>query len=193
MNPGLVRLDVTSGYAIWARCGEVVGEQRRVESRGDGKRHACTECFNAAQLPTFDQTMTLEWQPVHDTERQVLTNVETAIAFIGRAVVRVIPIRCAVVAAQPAIRICKVDAMRKSVGKVCLKTARVPYVNAHLDRVVTREAARLRKGQCTEIRIQSWVTDTHAANDFSEMLNAIGIHFDLRRVVIAERKQVHAA
>src|SRR5262245_5141865 len=120
MNPGLVRLDVASGHTIWARCGEVVREQRRVESRGDRKGHTCTECLNAAQLPTFDQPMTLEWHPVHETERQVLTNVETAIAFIGRAVVWVIPIRSAVVAAQSAIRIRKVNAMRKSVGKLSL-------------------------------------------------------------------------
>jgi thiol-disulfide isomerase/thioredoxin len=104
------------------------------------KKTALSRKYNVVALPTFDQTVTLERHPVHDTERQVLTNVETAIAFIGRAVVWIIPIRCAVVAAQSAIRIRKVHAMRKSVGKLSLQIVRVPFVHAHLHCVVTREA-----------------------------------------------------
>src|SRR5262245_17805544 len=113
MNPRLVRRDVAAGDTIWTRRGEIVSQQTGIESGCYAKRHAGTKALNPAQLPTFDQTIALERQPVHGVQREVMANIETATAFIGRAIVRIVPGRSPIVAAQAAIGVSEVDAMRK--------------------------------------------------------------------------------
>src|SRR5205807_489413 len=43
------------------------------------------------------------------------------------------------------------------------------------------------------VGIESRIADAHAIHDLSEVLHSVRVHFDLRRIVIAEGKQVDAA
>src|SRR5262245_45765548 len=143
MNPRLVRCNIAARDTIWTRRGEIVSQQSSVASGGYAKRHAGSEALNAAQLPTFDHTIALEWQPVHRVQREVMSNIETAIALVGRAIVRIVPRRSSVIPAQAAIGVSEVNAVRKSVRKICLKTIREPLVDANLHGVVYLKASGL--------------------------------------------------
>src|SRR5262245_51396817 len=137
MNPRLVRRDVAAGNTIWTRRGEIVSQQAGIKSGCYAKRHAGAKALNPAQLPTFDQTIALERQPVHGVQREVMANIETAIAFIGRTIVGIVPGRSSIIAAQAAICVSEINAMRKRVRKVGLNTVREPFVQAHLEGVVS--------------------------------------------------------
>ena len=99
MNPRLVCRNIAAGDTIRTRRGEIVSEQPSVESAGYGKRHAGTEDLNAAQLPAFDDAIALERQPVHGVQREVMPNIVTAIALVGRAGVGIVPRGRSVIAA----------------------------------------------------------------------------------------------
>src|SRR2546427_11954267 len=175
MNPRLVCRDIATGDTIRTRSGKIVSQQRSIESGGYGKRHSGAESLNAAQLPAFNDAIALERKPVHGVQREVMANIVTAIALVGRAVVGIVPRGGSVVAAKAAIGVGKVDAMRERVGKVGLDAVREPFIDAHLHGVVPRKAAGLRKRQRAEIGIQSRVADTHAVHDFSEVLYSVGV------------------
>src|SRR2546425_8447546 len=85
----------------------------------------------------------LERQSVHGVQREVRANIVAAIALVGRAVVGIVPRGRSVIAAETAVGVSEVDAMRKGVGKVGLDTAGEPFIEAHLHGVVPREAAGL--------------------------------------------------
>src|SRR6266566_566869 len=82
---------------------EIVSQQPSVESTGYGKRHAGPEGLNSAQLPACDDAIALERQSVYGVQREIMANVVTASGLVGRTVVRIVPRRRSVIAAQTAI------------------------------------------------------------------------------------------
>src|SRR3989441_9605693 len=122
MNPRLVCRDIATGDTIRTRSGKIVSQQRSIESGGYGKRHSGAESLNAAQLPAFNDAIALERQSVHGVQREVMANIVAAIALVGRAVVGIVPRGRSVIAAETAVGVSEVDAMRseeRRVGKEC--------------------------------------------------------------------------
>src|SRR2546425_6392846 len=54
----------------------------------------------------------LERQSVHGVQREVMANIVAAIALVGRAVVGIVPRGRSVIAAETAVGVSEVDAMR---------------------------------------------------------------------------------
>src|SRR5437867_11460793 len=134
MNSRLVCLDIAAGDTIRTRCGEIISEQPSVESAGYRKWHAGAEDLNAAQLPAFDDAIALERQPVHGIQREVVANIVTAVALVGRPVVGIVPRGGSIIAAKAAISVSEVHAMRERIGQIGLNAVGQPFVDAQLQR-----------------------------------------------------------
>src|SRR2546422_7469575 len=117
MNSRLVCRNIAACDAIGTRSGEIVSEQRGVESGGYGKRHAGAEGLNAAQLPAFDGAISLERQPVHGVQREVMADIVTAITLVGRAVIGIVPPGGSLISPQAAGGVKQGRANRARAGK----------------------------------------------------------------------------